>query len=108
MSIAKQRDFLLKEAKFNKPLNEMEKVTIIDEFGEIEAAENELEGALETGDYTEEEYLEEILHSTNKELTDLDGGYFDIANILLNLQSLDRKKAILNIKKWAKYKLNNN
>jgi hypothetical protein len=85
------------------PKQPIEKVT--DMYGEIQAAEDEFEGALMTGDYIEEDYLQELLDASDEELEDLDGGYYDIARILSDLNGNKKKKAIKNIKTWARIEL---
>jgi hypothetical protein len=75
-----------------------------DIYGEIQAAESELEGALETGAYTEEEYLSELINASDEELMDFQGGYYDIAKILNDLEGNEKQEAIENIKNWAKNK----
>ena len=52
-----------------------------DYYGEIQAAEDEFDGAMQTGDYTEEEYLETLLDASDEELEDSEGGYYEIANM---------------------------
>ena len=74
-------------------------------YGEIQAAEDEFKGGMETGDYTEEEYLEELLDASDEELMDLQGGYYDIAKVLSDLDDKEKQKAIMNIRNWAKSKL---
>lgn len=74
---------------------------VTDNYGEIQAAESELEGALETGDYTEEEYLNELINASDNELMDFQGGYYDIAKILDDLNEEEKQEAIKNIKNWA-------
>jgi hypothetical protein len=77
-------------------------VDINDYYGEIQAAESELEGALETGAYTKEEYLSELINASDDELMDFQGGYYDIAKILEDLDEEEQQEAITNIKNWAK------
>jgi hypothetical protein len=74
---------------------------VTDNYGEIQAAESELEGALETGDYTEEEYLNELINASDEDLMDFQGGYYDIAKILDDLNEEEKQEAIKNIKNWA-------
>jgi len=77
-------------------------VDINDYYGEIQAAESELKGALETGAYTEEEYLSELINTSDEELMDFQGGYYDIAITLGELDEEEQQEAITNIKNWAK------
>ena len=77
---------------------------IKDYYGEIQAAEDEFDGAMQTGDYTEEEYLETLLDASSEELEDSEGGYYEIANVLSDLSDKEKQKAIKNIKKWAQSK----
>jgi hypothetical protein len=74
-------------------------------YGEIQAAEDEFKGGMETGDYTEEEYLEELLDASDEELMDLQGGYYDIAKVLSDLGDKEKQEAIRNVKRWAQNKL---
>ena len=75
---------------------------VIDNYGEIQAAEDELAGGMETGDYTEEEYLRELINASDDELMDFQGGYLDIARDLNDLNDEEKQEAITNIKNWAK------
>ena len=75
-----------------------------DYYGEIQAAEDELAGGMETGDYTEEEYLRELINASDDELMDFQGGYLDIARVLNGLNDEEKQEAIQNIKNWAKNK----
>jgi len=75
---------------------------VTDNYGEIQAAESELKGALETGAYTEEEYLSELINTSDEELMDFQGGYYDIAVTLGELDEEEQQEAITNIKNWAK------
>lgn len=75
---------------------------IEDYYGEIQAAEDELAGGMETGDYTEEGYLRKLINASNDELMDFQGGYLDIARVLNDLNDKEKQKAIQNIKNWAK------
>ena len=76
---------------------------VIDNYGEIQAAEDELAGGMETGDYTtEEEYLRELINASDDELMDFQGGYLDIARVLNDLNDEEKQEAITNIKNWAK------
>jgi hypothetical protein len=92
---------VLTESEYKAKLNE----NIEDYYGEIQAVEDEFRGGIETGDYTEEEYLNDLLHVSNGELKDSKGGYYDIAKILFDLNNEEKKIAIKNIKNWAKEKL---
>jgi hypothetical protein len=92
---------VITESQYKQRLNE----SIEDYYGEIQAAEDEFEGALMTGDYIEEDYLQELLDASDEELEDLDGGYYDIARILSDLNDNEKKKAIKNIKTWARIEL---
>jgi hypothetical protein len=78
---------------------------IEDYYGEIQAAEDEFAGGMETGSYTEEEYLNALLDASNEELEDFQGGYYDIAKVLSDLSDEEKQEAIENIKNWAKSKL---
>ena len=76
-----------------------------DIYGEIQAAEDELAGGMETGDYTTEEaYLNKLINASDEELMDFQGGYYDIAKILNDLDEEEKQEAIENIKNWAKNK----
>ena len=76
-----------------------------DIYGEIQAAEDELAGGMETGDYTTEEaYLNKLINASDEELMDFQGGYYDIAKILNDLDEEEKQEAIINIKNWAKTK----
>jgi hypothetical protein len=104
----KLKKFTILENKFKAATSRLmlnENNDIIDIYGEIQAAEAEFEGALMTGDYIEEDYLQELLDASDEELEDLDGGYYDIARILSDLNGNEKKKAIKNIKKWARIEL---
>ena len=92
---------LITESEYKAKLNE----NIEDYYGEIQAAEDEFAGGMETGDYTEEEYLNDLLDTSDKELEDFQGGYYDIAKILSDLNDEEKQEAITNIKNWAKSKL---
>ena len=72
---------LITEGQYKAKLNE----NIEDYYGEIQAAEDEFAGGIETGSYTEEEYLNALLDASNEELEDFQGGYYDIAKVLSNL-----------------------
>jgi hypothetical protein len=103
--------------QINEQLRRMQKLAGINEikinnpskpynyYGEIQAAENEFAGGMETGNYTKEEYLIDLLNASNEELEDLQGGYYDIANILSDLNDEEKQNVITNIKNWAKSKL---
>ncbi len=80
----------------NNSINEM-----VDNYGEIQAVESELKGALETGDYTKEEYLYELINTSDEDLMDFQGGYYDIAKVLDDLNNEEKQEAIQNIKNWA-------
>ena len=104
----KLKKFTILENRFNSAVSRLmlnENNGIVDIYGEIQAAEDELEGALMTGDYIKEDYLQELLDASDEELEDLDGGYYDIARILSGLNGNEKKKAIENIKKWARVEL---
>ena len=92
---------LITESEYKAKLNE----NIEDYYGEIQAAEDEFAGGMETGDYTKEEYLNGLLDTSDKELEDFQGGYYDIAKILSDLNDEEKQKAITNIKNWAQNKL---
>ncbi len=92
---------IITESEYATKLNE----NIEDYYGEIQAAEDEFRGGMETGVYTEEEYLNALLDASNEELEDFQGGYYDIAKILSDLNDEEKQKAIANIKNWAKSKL---
>ena len=92
---------LITESEYKVKLNE----NIEDYYGEIQAAEDEFVGGMETGDYTKEEYLNGLLDTSDKELEDFQGGYYDIAKILSDLNDEEKQKAITNIKNWAQNKL---
>ena len=92
---------LITESEYKAKLNE----NIEDYYGEIQSAEDEFAGGMETGDYTKEEYLNDLLDASNEELEDFQGGYYDIAKILSDLNDEEKQEAITNIKNWAKSKL---
>lgn len=93
------------KAKLNKNINEIKVISPEPEdyYGELQAAENELEGAMHVT--TEEEYLDYLLDASDEELEDFEGGYYDIAVVLSDLDDEEKQKAIMNIKYWAKNKL---
>jgi hypothetical protein len=92
---------IITEGQYKAKLNE----NIEDYYGEIQAAEDEFAGGMETGSYTEEEYLNALLDASNEELEDFQGGYYDIAKVLSNLSDEEKQEAIENIKNWAQSKL---
>lgn len=92
---------IITESEYKAKLNE----NIEDYYGEIQAAEDEFAGGMETGEYTKEEYLNDLLDVSDEELEDFQGGYYDIAKILSNLNDEEKQEAITNIKNWAKSKL---
>jgi hypothetical protein len=92
---------IITEGKYKAMLNE----NVEDYYGEIQAAEDEFRGGMETGDYTEEEYLEALLDASDEELMDFQGGYYDIAKVLSDLNDEEKQEAIMNVRNWAKNKL---
>ena len=97
---------IITESQYKAKLNEIKvNSPSFDYHGEIEAAENELAGGMETGDYTEEEYLTDLINTSNEELEDFEGGYYDIARVLYDLNDEEKQQAITNIKNWAKNKI---
>jgi len=92
---------IITEEQYKAKLNE----NIEDYYGEIQAAEDEFAGGMETGSYTKEEYLNTLLDASNEELEDFQGGYYDIAKVLSNLSDEEKQEAIENIKNWAQSKL---
>jgi len=92
---------IITEGEYKAILNE----NIEDYYGEIQAAEDEFRGGMETGDYTEEEYLEALLDASDEELMDFQGGYYDIAKVLSDLNDEEKQEAIMNVRNWAKNKL---
>jgi hypothetical protein len=92
---------IITEGKYKTMLNE----NVEDYYGEIQAAEDEFRGGMETGDYTEEEYLEALLDASDEELMDFQGGYYDIAKVLSDLNDEEKQEAIMNVRNWAKNKL---
>jgi len=88
---------IISEAKLNE--------NIEDYYGEIQAAEDEFAGGMQTGGYTEEEYLNYLLDASDEELEDFEGGYYDIAKILSDLDDEEKQEAITNIRNWAEFKL---
>jgi hypothetical protein len=92
---------IITEGQYKAKLNE----NIEDYYGEIQAAEDEFAGGMETGSYTEEEYLNTLLDASNEELEDFQGGYYDIAKVLSDLSDEEKQEAIENIKNWAQSKL---
>jgi hypothetical protein len=92
---------IITESEYKAKLNE----NIENYYGEIQAAEDEFAGGMETGDYTKEEYLNGLLDTSDEELEDFQGGYYDIAKILSDLNDKEKQEAITNIKNWAKSKL---
>lgn len=89
---------VITESQYKARLNEV----IEDYYGEIQAAKDEFRGGMETGEYTKEEYLSDLLNASDEELMDFDGGYYDIANVLSDLSDEEKQEAIENIKNWAK------
>jgi hypothetical protein len=66
--------------------------------------DDELEGALEAGDQTKEEYLQDIIDTPFSEF-DL-SGYYEVKNAI-EQEDYSEEQAIKLMKAWAKSKLSN-
>lgn len=76
----------------------------LNEIVDFPELEDEFEGAMQTGDYTEEEYFQTILDASPEEI--LSDDYWEILNAVTQ-EIYTEEEAVKLAKKWAEEKLAN-
>jgi len=74
----------------------------LSEIVDFPELEDEFKGAMQTGDYTEEEYFQTILDASPEEI--LSDGYWEILNAVTQ-GIYTKEEAVRLAKKWAREKL---
>jgi hypothetical protein len=99
---------LIKEAKRLQELAGIKEIKVQDPMEYVEfdfhPMDDEFEGAMQTGDYTKEEYLQGVIDATPEEL--LGDGYLELVSAVESGEYTENE-AIDLAKKWARNKLRN-